>query len=67
MSLGGTALSVTAILGLLLLVADIYAIVQTLKSSASDVMKVAWVVMIFFLPFVGLVIWLLAGPRAAGR
>ena len=51
--------------GLLLLIADIYAIVKTLQSSATDVMKIFWVLFILLMPFIGFIAWLLAGPRAS--
>ena len=50
------------IIGLLLLVADIYAIVKILQSSADTVNKVVWVLIVFFLPVLGLAAWYFAGP-----
>lgn len=50
-------------LGLLLLIADIWAIVKTVQSSASTGSKVLWIVLIILLPLLGLIIWLFAGPR----
>ena len=49
--------------GLLLLIADIWAIVKTVQSNASTGAKVLWIVLILLLPLVGLIIWLVAGPR----
>ena len=54
---------VGGILGLLVLVADIYAIVKTVQSSASTGAKVLWIVLILVLPILGLIIWFLAGPK----
>jgi hypothetical protein len=51
------------IIGLLILIADIWAIVKILQSGASTGAKVLWIVLILILPVVGLIIWLLAGPR----
>ena len=51
------------LLGLLILAADIWAIVNVLQSSASTGNKAIWVLVIVVLPVVGLIIWLLAGPR----
>lgn len=50
-------------LGLIILVADVWAIVKTLGSSASTGGKVFWIVLILILPVLGLIIWLVAGPR----
>ncbi|NNE53194.1 MAG: hypothetical protein HKN30_12440 [Sulfitobacter sp.] len=51
------------ILGLIILVADIYAIYQVLTSGASTLAKILWTLLILLLPVVGLIIWLIAGPR----
>jgi hypothetical protein len=57
-------IEVGGILGLLLLIADVWAIVKTVQSGASTGAKVFWVVLILILPLLGLIIWLLAGPRS---
>jgi hypothetical protein len=51
------------LLGLLILIADIWAIVKTLQSSASTGTKVLWIVVILVLPLLGLLIWFFMGPR----
>lgn len=51
------------IFGLLLLVADIWAIVKTVQSGASTGAKVFWVVLILILPLLGFIIWLIFGPK----
>jgi hypothetical protein len=51
------------IIGLLILIADIWAIVKIVQSSASTGAKVLWIVLILILPVIGLIVWLLAGPR----
>lgn len=56
-------IEVTGIGGLLLLIADIYAIVKTLGSSASTGSKVLWVIVILLLPILGVIFWFFAGPR----
>lgn len=50
--------------GLLILIADVWAIVKTIGSSASTTTKVVWVVLILVLPVLGLILWLLMGPKA---
>ena len=51
--------------GLLVLIADIWAIVNVFGSSASTAAKVGWTVLILLLPVLGFIIWLIAGPRTA--
>lgn len=55
-------MEVTGILGLLILVADIYAILKIAKSSASDGKKAIWIVIVLVLPILGLILWYLMGP-----
>lgn len=50
------------IIGLLILIADIYAIVKVVQSSAPTINKVIWIVVILVLPIIGLVVWYLMGP-----
>ena len=52
----------TGLMGLIILIADIYAIIQVLGSGASTGTKLLWILLILLLPVVGLIIWLLAGP-----
>jgi len=52
----------TGIGGLIILIADIYAIVMILQSGARDVEKLIWALVVLLLPLIGLVIWYLAGP-----
>ena len=51
------------LLGLIILVADVWAIVKTIQSGASTGTKVLWIVLILILPILGLLIWLVAGPK----
>ncbi len=55
-------MDLTGVGGLIILIADIYAIVMILQSSAKDIEKLIWVLVIFFLPLIGLIIWYFAGP-----
>lgn len=50
------------IIGLLILIADIYAIVKIVQSSADTVKKVVWVLLVLILPIIGLIAWYFAGP-----
>lgn len=58
-------IEVGGIFGLLILIADIWAIVNIAQSGASTGSKVLWIVLVLLLPVVGLIIWLLLGPRGA--
>ena len=52
-----------SLLGLVILVLDIWAIINVVKSNTDTGKKVLWVLLILFLPVVGLVIWAILGPR----
>ncbi len=56
-------IEVGGIFGFLLLIVDIWAIINVVQSAASTGAKVFWVVLILLLPLLGLIIWLLFGPR----
>lgn len=55
---------VGGLLGLIILVLDVWAIVKVIGSGASDGSKVLWVVVILLLPVVGLLLWLFLGPKS---
>ncbi|MGV8844054.1 MAG: PLDc N-terminal domain-containing protein [Pseudomonas sp.] len=55
--------NMSSLLGLVILVLDIWAIINVVKSRTDTGKKVLWVLLILFLPVVGLVIWALLGPR----
>lgn len=52
------------IVGLLILIADIWAIINVAGSSAPTLNKILWILLILFLPLLGLIIWFLAGPKS---
>ncbi len=56
---------VSGLLGLILLILDVFAIVKTIGSGASTGTKVLWVVVILLLPLLGLILWWLLGPKSA--
>ena len=58
-------LEVTGLFSLLILIADVYAIVNIIQSNAGTGAKVVWIVAIIVLPILGLIIWFFAGPRSA--
>ncbi len=49
--------------GLLVLIADVWAIVNIVQSTADTGRKVFWVVLVIVLPVLGFVLWLFLGPR----
>jgi Phospholipase_D-nuclease N-terminal len=49
--------------GVLVLVADIWAIVNIIQSSADTTKKVLWLVIVVLLPVVGFILWYFLGPR----
>ncbi len=53
------------LLGLIILIADIYAIYQVFTSGASTMAKVLWILGILIFPVVGFIVWLIAGPRGS--
>ena len=61
----GTTLS--GLLSLVILALDIWAIINVIKSGAETGIKILWVLLIVFLPVLGLLIWALAGPRGNVR
>lgn len=55
-------IQVGGLLGLIILVVDVWAIVRIMQSGAGTGSKVFWTVLILLLPVVGLIIWWLFGP-----
>jgi succinate dehydrogenase/fumarate reductase cytochrome b subunit len=53
--------------GLIVLVADIWAIVNIIQSSADTGRKVLWTVLVVVLPVLGFVLWFFLGPREGRR
>ena len=47
----------------LVLIGDIWAIINILQSSASNDKKLLWVVVVVLLPLIGLILWFFLGPR----
>ncbi|MEZ7198109.1 PLDc N-terminal domain-containing protein [Pseudodesulfovibrio karagichevae] len=51
------------LLGLLVLVLDVYALVKIFQSSAGTGGKVLWIVLVLLFPVLGFLFWLLMGPK----
>ena len=58
-------LEVGGVFGLLVLAADIWAIINVFQSRASSGVKVLWIVIILLLPVLGFLAWLFFGPRGS--
>ncbi|MDR5893452.1 MULTISPECIES: PLDc N-terminal domain-containing protein [Halomonas] len=56
-------IEVGGLLGLIWLIIVIWAIVKVAKSSAGPVAKLLWILILLFFPLLGLIIWLLLGPK----
>jgi hypothetical protein len=55
------------LLGLIIFIADIWAIINIFNSGEKGSTKIIWVIVILLLPVIGLIIWLLAGPKSQVR
>jgi Phospholipase_D-nuclease N-terminal len=51
------------IFGLLVLIADVWAIVNILQSNADTGAKVLWTVVVLLLPLLGFILWYFLGPK----
>jgi len=49
--------------GVLVLVGDIWAIINIFQSSASNEKKLLWIIVVVLLPLLGLILWFFLGPR----
>ena len=54
---------IPSLLGLLILIGDIWAIINILQSTASTEKKLIWVLVVVLLPLLGLILWYFLGPR----
>jgi hypothetical protein len=49
--------------GLIVLIADVWALINILQSGADTGTKVLWVVLVIFLPVLGFILWYFIGPK----
>jgi hypothetical protein len=49
--------------GLVVLIADVWAIVNIFQSGADTGNKVLWIVVVFLLPLLGFILWYFWGPK----
>jgi hypothetical protein len=59
-------MEVSGLIGIIILVADIYAILKIAQSSASTGNKALWIALVLLLPVLGVIIWYLLGPGRSG-
>jgi hypothetical protein len=52
-----------SILGILILIGDVWAIINIFQSSVSNGNKLLWIVVVAVLPVLGLILWYFLGPR----
>lgn len=57
-------IEIGGLLGLIVLVLDVWAIINVFQSSATTGSKVLWIVLVLVLPVIGLVLWFLFGPKS---
>ena len=51
--------------GLLVLAADIWAIINVAQSAVSNEKKLIWIIAIILLPLLGVILWYFLGPRGS--
>jgi len=51
--------------GLIVLIADVWAIVNVFQSNADTAKKVIWTVVVIILPVLGFILWYFLGPKTA--
>jgi succinate dehydrogenase/fumarate reductase cytochrome b subunit len=52
------------LLGLLILIGDVWALINIVQSSADNTKKLMWVLIVLLLPVLGLILWYLLGPKS---
>jgi hypothetical protein len=52
----------SGLVGLIWLLIVIWAIIRTAQSATSPLAKLLWILILVFLPCVGLILWILLGP-----
>ena len=50
--------------GVIVLIADVWALVNILQSSADTGKKVLWTVLVIVLPVLGFILWYFLGPKS---
>ena len=55
----------SGLLGLLVLIGDVWAIINIFQSTVSNEKKLIWIVAVVLLPVLGLLLWFFLGPRGS--
>lgn len=58
-------MEIGGLFGLLVLAADVWAILNIFQSTSTTGTKALWIIMVLVLPLLGVIIWYFAGPRDA--
>ena len=53
-----------SLLGVLILIGDIWAIINIFQSAVSNEKKLLWIIVVLLLPLLGLILWYFLGPRS---
>jgi len=56
-------MEVSGIIGFLILVADVYAVLQIAQADTGNGRKALWIAIVVVLPVLGLILWYLLGPK----
>ncbi|MBT8116809.1 MAG: PLDc N-terminal domain-containing protein [Gammaproteobacteria bacterium] len=59
------AMEIGGLFGLLVLAADVWAILNIFQSSSTTGARALWIILVLVLPLLGVIIWYFAGPREA--
>ena len=51
------------LLGVLVLIGDVWAIINIFQSSTTNEKKLLWTLVVLLLPLLGLILWYFLGPR----
>jgi hypothetical protein len=62
----GLEMQYQGLFGLIVLIADVWAIVNVFQSSADTGKKVLWTVSVIILPVLGFILWYFLGPKTTG-
>jgi hypothetical protein len=55
-------MEIQGILGVIILILDIYAILKIVQSSSEVLTKAIWIAVVVLLPVIGLIAWFFFGP-----
>lgn len=56
-------MQIGGLFGLIILFLDIWAIIRLVQSTAGPGVKALWIIIILFMPILGLILWYLLGPK----